>query len=291
MIVISSVTIPTLPAIVSFLEKNEQSHIALISHILRNGIPCLPPSDIKYYVAHEENALFSTGTIRAVIAIDKGGTLLHAVESPSSADDLRPALSELLSTFDIFCLMGDAEGSQFLRSLIKEKASHIRSYHIMEWVKTGRRVYQPGGTELVTCTVADANELMLIKKGYYLEEQSLPGGTFYPAAHLKLLQQELATQKVLALRSLREENHPFAAKANTNAIGLRWVQLGGVYTMPAWRGKGCARYLVQQLAEFAEKQGYKTALFVKTQNTSAQKAYLAAGFEQTRSFEISYFSK
>ncbi len=290
-IAVSSITIPALPAIVSFLEKNEQYHIALISHIVRNGAPCLPPSNIKYYIVHEENGIFNSGAIRAVLAIDNGGTLLHAIDNPETADDLRNPLANLMASWDIFCIMGDKAGSVFLRSILKRRVKEVRDYQLREWQgKDMRQLTLPINTALSVCTVSDANKLMDLKKGYYFEEQALPGGTFYAPAHLKLLQDELANQRVLALQDLRNPEHPFVAKANTNAIGKNWVQLGGVYTMPAYRGKGFARYLVQQLSLYAAQYSIKTALFVKTQNLAAQNAYTAAGFITKGSFEISYFT-
>lgn len=290
MITVSTITIPTLPSVVAFLEKNEQSHVALMSNLVRNGTPCLPPQNMKYYIVHEENGLFGGGTIRAVISLSTAGNVLHYVEKPEDADDLRGCLSELMAGWKVFCIMGDKAGNRFIRSLIKTKPSHIRDYQLMEY-HDSRQLYLPAGTELVTPTLQDANALMLIKKGYYLEEQSLPGGTFYPAAHLKMLQEELTTQQVLTLRTIREEGKPFVAKANTNAVGRQWVQLGGVYTMPAYRGKGYARFLVQQLALSAAAANRKTVLFVKTQNISAQNAYTAAGFTASTPFEISYYTE
>jgi len=290
MITVSQITIPTLPSVVAFLENHEERHIALMSNLVRNGTPCLPPQHMKYYVVHEDSGLFGTGKIRAVVSLSTAGNVLHAVEKPEDADDLRGCLSELMKSWKVFCVMGDKEGNRYIRSLLKPKASYTYDYQLMEYHET-RQLYLPAGTELVTCTIKETNDLMLIKKGYYLEEQSLPGGVFYPAAHLKMLQEELSTQQVLALRTCREADKPFVAKANTNAVGKQWVQLGGVYTMPAYRGKGYARYLVQQLAISSAGKGRKTALFVKTQNMSAQNAYIAAGFTASAPFEIAYYTE
>jgi len=79
------------------------------------------------------------------------------------------------------------------------------------------------------------------------------------------------------------------AKAGTNARGLYWDQIGGVYTIPEWRGRGIAAALVEAVARDRLLSGRKVALFVKTVNTFAKKAYIKAGFSTKTHFLISYF--
>ena len=79
------------------------------------------------------------------------------------------------------------------------------------------------------------------------------------------------------------------AKANTNAIGINCVQIGGVYTHPLYRRNGYAGALVQALCNRAVQARRKPVLFVKEKNTPAFNLYQKLGFEECGRYTIVYY--
>ena len=74
------------------------------------------------------------------------------------------------------------------------------------------------------------------------------------------------------------------AKANTNAIGYNYVQLGGVYTHPLYRKNYYAWNLVYTICSRVIKTGRKISLFVKEKNNPAHTLYDRIGFESLKHF-------
>ncbi|ULQ59196.1 GNAT family N-acetyltransferase [Brucepastera parasyntrophica] len=113
----------------------------------------------------------------------------------------------------------------------------------------------------------------------------LPGTSLNRDACLKNLSEALKVQHIYLLYS---GGCPLA-KAGTNALGLFWDQLGGVYTLPQYRGQGLATALVSHLVRKRLVLGRKVVLFVKVLNPAAKKVYEKIGFKTDAGFRISYF--
>ena len=95
----------------------------------------------------------------------------------------------------------------------------------------------------------------------------------------------LKDQLCFALQSDGE----IVAKANTNAIGFNYVQLGGVYTHPLYRKNYYAWHLVYTICQRVLKAGRKISLFVKEKNNPAHALYERIGFTTFGKYEIAYF--
>ena len=85
------------------------------------------------------------------------------------------------------------------------------------------------------------------------------------------------------------ERNRYVAKAGSNAQGFHWFQIGGVYTLPAYRNKGLAAAAVAHLINTHSAESHGFALFVKTANTAALRVYEKLGFEQCGLFRMSYW--
>lgn len=140
--------------------------------------------------------------------------------------------------------------------------------------------------KIVRCGIRDADALMPLQLAYEAEEVLPPCRTQNPAVTRKNLERILKTEYVVALQNARGEP---AAKANTNAVGIRWAQIGGVYTAPDFRRKGCASLLVETLAEKIVASNRLPVLYARNGNEAAQKAYSALGFTKTGGFTIAYY--
>lgn len=77
------------------------------------------------------------------------------------------------------------------------------------------------------------------------------------------------------------------ATSGWNAATPEAVQIGGVYTPPALRGRGYARCAVAQSLLDARARGVaSSSLFTGDDNLPAQRAYLALGYERVGDYRI-----
>ena len=79
------------------------------------------------------------------------------------------------------------------------------------------------------------------------------------------------------------------AKANTNAIGINCIQIGGVYSHPLYRRNGYAGALVLALCNRAVRAHKNPVLFVKEKNMPAFNLYRKLGFEECGRYSIAYY--
>ena len=138
---------------------------------------------------------------------------------------------------------------------------------------------------IVKCTVRDVSSLLPLQMAYDKTEVLLQGMEADEDECRLRLTGQLKLQDVFADVIGGE----FVAKAGTNARGVNWVQLGGVYTKPLYRRLGIAARLVSHAAQFAAAQGKQTTLFVKELNTRAFHSYERAGFVRRGAYRIIYY--
>ena len=142
-----------------------------------------------------------------------------------------------------------------------------------------------GGEEIIRCTEHDLEILHPLQKDYMKEEVAVPGRTITDAEVDITLRNILKNQLCFALTVDGE----IVAKANTNAIGINCVQIGGVYTHPLYRRNGYAGALVTALCNRARRSGKQPVLFVKEKNTPAFTLYQKLGFTECGRYCIAYY--
>jgi predicted GNAT family acetyltransferase len=120
---------------------------------------------------------------------------------------------------------------------------------------------------------------------YEVEEVLLPGRSANPAVSKASLIESLKTQRVL----IAYHRGQAVGRVATNARGYRTEQVGGVYTDPAWRRRGLARWLMSLLIAGITADGRDTSLFVKPHNAAALGLYEGLGFLFESHFRISYY--
>lgn len=291
----------------AFLAKYERTCVSLIEHVRRGE------SDI---FSIEGDAREMLGVISV-----KSRMLLCVPNARSLQNDKAfcSSLKVFLSDKKISCVNGEAEASHLIMKIFAELGRtplHINEYAFMTLseaalknlkTKEGRYASVSEGQQtliarhtaraagekayceqfkIVRCGIKDADALMPLQLAYEAEEVLPPCRTQNPAVTRKNLERILKTEYVLALQNSRGET---AAKANTNAIGIRWAQIGGVYTAPDFRRKGCASLLVETLAEKIVASNRLPVLYARNGNEGAQKAYSAIGFTKTGGFTIAYY--
>jgi hypothetical protein len=136
---------------------------------------------------------------------------------------------------------------------------------------------------------ADAAALFPLQKAYEQEEVLLDPAHFNDAICLRSLLQSLREEILFVLETESPAKVRLVAKAGTNARGYTVDQIGGVYTLPAERGKGLGRAVMAGLLKeiFREKAG--ACLFVKKKNRPAIALYHGLGFLPATEYSISYY--
>lgn len=166
------------------------------------------------------------------------------------------------------------EGKEFLLNLKKQSAqsAQIEKFQIIHCKK-----------EL---SAEEKLELLELQKSYE-QEEVVPECFDFDEDFCRLrFLNSLRTQFVLALKN--EENQ-FVAKAGTNAMGFKFVQLGGIFTQKEFRGRHYAKILLQVLLFRLLKIRKSVVLFVKKQNVPANKLYNSLSFKKISDYSIAYF--
>lgn len=131
----------------------------------------------------------------------------------------------------------------------------------------------------------DIELLLELQKMYMAKEVAPVNHKVSDAEAAAQLKSILKNQLCFALYSDGE----LVSKANTNAIGCNWVQLGGVYTHPLYRKNYYAWHLVYTLCTRIQKTGRRICLFVKEKNNPAVSLYTRIGFNYKSNYSIVYF--
>ncbi|MGI5057392.1 GNAT family N-acetyltransferase [Treponema socranskii] len=301
----------------AFLAKHERTCVSLVEHIRLGGSESFTvESD-----ARETLGIISVKS-RMLLCIPNARSL-------QNDGDFYTSLKAFLSDKKISCVNGEADASHFIMKILAEIGRtplHVNEYALMTLseaalkkiqAKDKRHAAVPGEPQMcgmrtecaaadpisenaaatgekaccekfkiVRCGIKDADALMPLQLAYEAEEVLPPCRTQNPAVTRKNLERILKTEYVVALQNSRGEP---AAKANTNAVGIRWAQIGGVYTAPDFRRKGCASLLVETLAEKIVASKRLPVLYARNGNEGAQKAYAALGFRKTGGFTIAYY--
>ena len=228
--------------------------------------------------------------IWGVIFLNKA--FLHCL--PFLNDDSLPLFEPFFSDFikdkPVKTIIGTKLQTQILVSLLQkqgEKPFQSNSYNLMtlQNIPLDPPENLSADDEIKRCTEYDLENLLDLQKKYIIKEVA-PAGKKVSDLECSIgLKDLLKNQLVLALTTDGE----IVAKANTNAIGINWIQLGGVYTHPLYRKHYYAWHLIRVLCFRIMKTQKSVCLFVKEKNTPAANLYKRMGFEEKDSFEIVYF--
>lgn len=307
---VRELTADTLEETARFIGLHEERSIALMSHLTDGRNLHMPSSEFTYYVYRNSR----TGPVVAVICLSENGLVLHHTGDAVFADDalydaIARDLHGALRQIPLYCILGEKRGSEFIRACTHKKTRAVIHYQLMTWqpntaaqalnaydalpangaVQPEKQVLQASvplaDFTLTNCCEDDAEALLPLQKEYDLVEVLQKGDKWNEDFCRLTLRKNLHTQHIIGLKA----GTLFAAKAGTNAIGRQWWQLGGVFTRTEYRNKGCAAFLVEQLARMAGAEGKRTALFVKEANTPAKAAYTKAHFTPLGQFEIIYY--
>lgn len=267
-----------------FLEPHEQRCVQLCS-IVRKSEP-------NTFVFSKSGEIKSEDDIFGIANIDT--TFLHCfpyISAKKKNDDFDKSILSVVQNSNVSCVNGEKLASEYIINLLSEHGKKIfqKNEYFLMTKEDVNGLPPPAsllsmGEEIVCCNFDHADDLVSLQKNYLIEEV-IPKGSKpsddYPKSNIEKILKE---QKVFAIRSDGE----FVAKANTNAIGWNWIQIGGVYTNPLYRRNNYALCLVSTLAHHINKNGRKTCLFVNKKNLPAISLYKKMNFKTECDFVICY---
>lgn len=204
-------------------------------------------------------------------------------------------LKLIASTFNfnlIYAIMGEAKFQKqlvyFLSEVSNIETKSIIQYILMTKFKVDANINCHTLIEKLKIAVADkkdVNNLLDLQIGYEKEEVCQGENKFPKAISFMNLEKILKNEITYFARI----DNLYVAKANTNAQGINYAQIGGVYTLPEYRGRGIASCVVASLIKHINKNENKNAsLFVKLSNKKAIEMYKRLGFKERGKFHISY---
>ena len=301
-----------------FVIPHEETCATLTSLVRRKSDKLVFISSSDEPVVSIRPSDYST-TVLGILNLDS--TIYHCIPDSSllDADSLKAQLPYLMKK-PVRCISGESAATEFLIEIVNSvncgfdtaaerplnHPAQIYPYKMLRWLSASEAgVSKPqetaqnvvsrrpaaysttlsGGEEIIRCTEHDMEILHPLQKDYMKEEVAVPGRPITDAEVDISLRQILKNQLCFALTV----DGDIVAKANTNAIGINCVQIGGVYTHPLYRRNGYAGALVQALCNRALRSGKKPVLFVKEKNTPAFNLYRKLGFEECGRYSIAYY--
>ena len=270
-----------------FIAPYEETCVSLASLIRRK-------SDKLVFISTSESSVVESveDSILGILNLDS--TLYHCIPDITQIDkiSLLEDLPYLLKK-PVRCISGEANSTDYLIKFFPNP-KQLYPYKMMRWTTPPNKVISTdstttttlsGGEEIIRCTEHDMDFLHPLQKDYMKEEVAVPGRTITDAEVDLTLRQILKNQICLAMTV----DGDIVAKANTNAIGINKVQIGGVYTHPLYRRNGYAGALIQALCNRATRAQKQPVLFVKEKNKPALSLYQKLGFEECGRYAIAYY--
>jgi len=239
--------------------------------------------------------------LRSLVLFSSNGTVLPVFEhlrlapDSSAAAKILDALLKKLRTAPIFVLwkpeaaIGLSEHVAFLERSFGWNPSLRISYDMMAlesdagMISGGRKT--PPGLSIRRASAEDLEELMPVATAYDQDEVLTPLHRFNYDACKAAQVRSLARYRVFVATL----DGQIVGRAQTNATGFAWEQLGGIYVYPRNRGLGIASVLVGGLSAAIRESGRRPCLFVKKTNAPARRVYEKLGFSVLGDFSVDYF--
>jgi len=132
---------------------------------------------------------------------------------------------------------------------------------------------------------ADMDALAALHAAYE-QEEVLPATAEFSAASSRMNIERIFAKEQLYVA---ETAGRLIGKINTNASTFTRCQVGGVYVLPEYRGRGIARRMAGEFITGLVAQGRDISLFVKKTNLAARRVYQRIGFETLGDYQINYY--
>ncbi|MFO8064152.1 MAG: GNAT family N-acetyltransferase [Spirochaetota bacterium] len=278
-----------LSAIIEFLKEREHTCVPFVSHLLKDDKPAFP-SKIKKRIFKLESREYP-GEIAGLVLQTTFGFVFPVLDTPTAERD--PRLHELSrrlkkGLFHAVTMMGRDPDVARIEKIFGRAPDTRVVYYIMARLggPPPRRTPPPSGYVFRRAGLSDLDALLPLQAAYEREEVIVDNRE----VNRNVVYHNMRSALESHLTYIAElPNGTPVAKAGTNARGLTYDQIGGVYTVPEERNKGIARELMRCVMDEVHAAGKNTTLFVKQHNDAAISMYRRLGFERKNDFAISYY--
>lgn len=189
---------------------------------------------------------------------------------------------------ELTTLVGIKEDVEEVSKLLPLQAAFTCDYHIMAQKEQIPNCYFNPPLDNLVIKIAckqDLKKLLPLQIAYEKEEVITPIHSFSLEITSTNLYDILQNHVVV----YAEHKGKIIAKAGTNARGIAFDQLGGIYVLPEYRKKGIGTYITAMLIKQLKAQDRQICLFVKKANPEAIRTYLKLGFAFMNDYRISYY--
>ena len=231
-----------------------------------------------------------TTQIVGVLFLDK--TMFYCIPQADEIPGLEQELAFFLKNKKVCCLNGEPAAGEYILSALRingQTPYQTNYYNLMTLTSSPlpppEKLSCDDEIQRFSSPETDTELLLQLQKMYMAKEVAPAGKQVTDLEATAQLKTILKDQLCFALLTDGE----IVSKANTNAIGFDYVQLGGVYTHPLYRKNYYAWHLVYTICSRVLKSGRKISLFVKEKNNPAHELYQRIGFVQGGKYEIAYF--
>lgn len=264
--------------IAAFLNAHVDQAMFPLSNLTHHGMGRKGRYEMRFWLMGQGDG------ITAAVGLSAMGMLLPVVPGLSEAD-LAP-LRPMLAGETISGLIGPTDQADALREaldLAREDADHIDDEPGFALDLTQLILPDDPALTLRPITVEDMPLMIRWRAAYREEVMATP-----PEGREAAAREDMETYLARDSHRILERNGIPVATTGFNAELPEAVQIGGVYTPPQERGRGCARAAVAlHLAEVRQKGIRRAVLFAA--NDAAARAYRAIGFQPNGRMTLIFF--
>ncbi len=276
------------PGFVHFIIKNEWKSVSLTSRLLD------PQGNFRQIRSLNSRIFYLKASglpdIMGVVMITPTGLFLPMLspELPLYDTFFRNSTIRFLSSCrKISCIMGTDSDVNAFKNLVNLQIRTEIEYDLMAADLPLEQSFIPRDfLKIKRAEEKDAEKLLPLEEKYMIDEVLLASSYLKKKAVLKNLRDNCRNQILLYV----ERDGIPAAKANTNALGINYAQIGGVFTDYTHRRNGFSSILIKQLQFESAKLRKKSILFVKKNNKPAVNLYLKTGFKKIDNYRIVYIN-
>ncbi len=267
-----------------FSKPLEYKSISFISRMYKKYQLSVPPKKSARIFCQTTGS--EIDTIKNSIMITSGGIILPLFSNiPPNKTVIVEMLKKILSyNKKIFCILGVSKDTELIK-----KAFNSTNFSTIDYTLLVNKMNSAFDIEKKLLTVKCAKKkdtylLFPLEEAYLLEEVMVESSSINKQAALLNLKKTISTQDVFYALYGKE----VIAKVNTNAKGLFYNQIGGVYTKPKFRNQGISTYLMKYLLNniYSDKKG--AVLYVKKENIPALTLYKNLGFKIAGNYSAHY---
>ncbi|MCX7788599.1 MAG: GNAT family N-acetyltransferase [Spirochaetes bacterium] len=286
-----SLQVKDLSKAIQFIGEKEWVCEHLFTRLLKKQRQkCIAPDHV--WISYEN------GSPAGILYLSNQGLLLPYLPFLDAKSNLSMATEDYLEDLDslkrllfpktirIYSIVGKLLFVQAMEELFGFNEGVSVDYHLMTRSQADPLPPLPNlpSLHIRKATRDDIERILPLQILYEKEEVLIRPDLMDPAKTRKDLDLALREQIIL----LGEIEGKAVTKAGTNAQGLLYHQIGGVFTDPNYRGRHFARALMIRLLQQIHGEGKNACLFVKTQNKTAIHLYEELGFQIREAFRIHY---